>query len=201
MLALLVTAAFLLSAPANAQEAVRTVIKCELYKNPDFSEVKAEIPQNAEVLLSGDVDENGFVQATYGNITGYVLARNLYRTSDIFGAQTVDVRVTSETFGSTVDIKEYPMESATVATLKDGTKVKKVIGGVEYGDYSEIIYEGKRAFVPTANITDGVTYYQTVVIILCVAAFVLLVCVAALIVYGKKRKAFEKRGQNDILQQ
>lgn len=186
--------------PAKAQETVRAAIKCPLYKNPDFSaEIVMEIPQNAEVITTGSVDNGGFVQTTYGNVTGYVQARNLYRTSDAIGSETITVRVTSEKLGALVEIKEFPMESKTIAALKDGTKVEKVIGGVEYGDYSEIIYEGKRAFVPTAYITDGVTYYQTVVIILCVAAFVLLVCAVAIIVYGKKHKIFEKRGKNGTL--
>lgn len=188
------------SVPASAQETVRAAIKCPLYKNPDFSaEIIAEIPQNAEVTPTGEVDVAGFIRTTYGNVSGYVLARNLYRTSDPLGSETVTVRVTSEKLGALVEIKEFPMESRTVASLKDGTKVQKVVGGVEYGDYSEIIYEGKQAFVPTANITDGVTYYQTVVIILCVAAFVLLVCSAAIVVYGKKHKIFEKRGKDGVL--
>lgn len=197
---LVFTVSFIAESPAAAQETVRAAIKCPLYKTPDFSaEILAEIPQNAEVTPTGEVDSAGFVRTTYGNVSGYVLARNLYRTADSIGSETVTVRVTSGKLGALVEIKEFPMESRTIASLKDGTKVEKVVGGVEYGDYSEIIYEGKRAFVPTENVTDGVTYYQTVVIILCVAAFVLLVCAAAIIVYGKKHKIFEKRGKDGVL--
>ncbi len=200
-LLLTVTAAVsgLFTTPANAKEAVRVAINCPLYKNAEFSEEFDLIPQNAEVSLTGDVDANGFIQVAYGTMEGYVLARNLYRTSDEIGTDTVTVRVTSEKIGTLVDIKKYPMESETIASLKDGTKVEKVVGGVEYGDYTEIIFNGERAFVPTVHITDGVTYYQTVVIILCVAAFVLLGCAVAIIAYGKKRKAIVKRGQNGVL--
>lgn len=200
LLTVLLCAASLFTASASAQETVRTAIKCPLYKDPDFSaEIRIEVPQNAEVALTGEEDGNGFIQATYGTLTGYILARNLYRTPDVIGTDTVTVRVTSERLGALVDVKEYPMESQTVASLKDGTKVEKVVGGVEYGDYTEIIYNGKSAFIPTANITEGVTYYQTVVIILVVAALALLGCAVALIIYGKKRKAIAKRGQNGIL--
>lgn len=200
LLTVSVCAVSLFGAPASAQETVRTAIKCSLYKDADFSaEIRIEIPQNAEVALTGEEVENGFIQVTYGTLTGYVLNRNLYRTEDEIGTDTTVVRVTSEKLGALVDVKEYPMESDTVASIKDGTKVEKVVGGVEYGDYTEIIYNGKRAFIPTANITEGVTYYQTVVIILVVAAMALLGCAVALIVYGKKRKDIVKRGQNGVL--
>lgn len=199
LLTVIATAAGLFTAPAVAKEAIRVAIDCPLYKNAEFSEEFELIPQNAEVSLTGDADANGFVQVAYGTMEGYVLARNLYRTSDEIGTETVTVRVTSAKIGSMIDIKKYPMESETIATLKDGTRVDKVVGGVEYGDYTEIIFNGERAYVPTVNITDGVTYYQTVVIILCVAAFVLLGCAVAIIAYGKKRKAIMKRGQNGVL--
>lgn len=199
LLTVIASAVGLFTAPASAKEAIRVAINCPLYKNAEFSEEFEIIPQNAEISLTGEADENGFVQVAYGTMEGYVLARNLYRTADEIGTETVTVRVTSEKIGAMIDIKKYPMESDTIATLKDGTKVEKVVGGVEYGDYTEIIFNGERAFVPTVNVTDGVTYYQTVVIILCVAAFVLLGCAVALIAYGKKRKAIVKRGQNGVL--
>lgn len=198
LIAIIVVGSLLVGPVAYALEDTRILVECQLFSaGNSSSEVKLILPQNAKVIPTGKtaVDANGlsFTEITYGNIAGFVATRNLYQTENTIGNKTVKAKITTKTIGETVAIYKYPMESDIVANLKDGTHIEKIIDGVEYGDYVEILYNNSRAYVKSTNVTEGLTYYQTIAVVLSVVAFALICIAVGLFIYGKRLKASKEK--------
>lgn len=142
-----------------------------IFEDSDFdSSIVFYIPQNASVIIIEDeftIDNTSWQKVQYGSYIGYVDASMLYQTENQTNLSVEQIKATSDKMGEKIKIYEAnSAESDVITKVNDGTKLKKVINDIDYGNFYEISYNDKRAFIKKDNTTTGLTYNQKIALII-----------------------------------
>lgn len=185
---------FVASAPIDSDSSVyKTILpSTPIFKEADInSEVLESIPQNAPVEIIDEVfvNEEKWVKVKYTAYEGYMLFSSLYLSAQNGDYSVRHMTVISRAMGSDVALYEsHYGDAEAVATVHDGEKVKLILNGVDYGDFSYIEYDGEFYFIETAHITDGLGYNQRLaVIISCTFGGILVVVIIGVILIRKRK--------------
>ncbi len=167
----------------------RALTPTKLYNAMSFdSETKIDIPQNQSFDTCTKINDYWYQVSVLGQ-SGYVDARAVYSTSTTWEPSYKTMKVDAGGFDEEVNLYYYPyMDSKVYTTLKDNVELEVAEGGVDYGDFAQVKYEGKTYYILNKDITTSLTYSQIVAIILGIVGGILLLTLAFLLIYGFRLK-------------
>ncbi len=165
------------------------LVPTALYKEADFSsEILANVPKNQVLTDVEKVDDNWWRVTVYGK-TGYMDNSAIYETTTNWQGKYTTMRVNAGGFSQAVNVYYYPTtDSAVYTTLKDNVKLEVAVGGVDYGEYTEIKLDNNKYYIMSEDLTTGLTYSQIVAIILGVIGGILVIALVFLLIYGFRLK-------------
>lgn len=163
-----------------------------LYENYDFSSrILAVMPQNAVVTIRGEsFTDSGYEwqKITYNNITGYVLASDLFQSKTIQDYSVTKAKARSSKMG--LDIPLYGSNDASaeaILDIHDGAGINVMVSEVDYGEFYMVEYEGTEYFALKKNISFSLSYNESLALIIGGSAL-FAAAVAAVAVSAVKRK-------------
>lgn len=177
----------------SLEEDLRAVEDCPVYEEKNSAgEIIYTLPKNQKVTVKATetVDSVTWykIETTAGD--GYVEASRLYNYRPPVVYTYRAARASAQKAGDSIYLYSEPGGEA-VETVYDGASITVI---EEQGEYSVILYQNKKYYIKSENVSAGLTYYQrTALIIGCVAlAAVSLICILAYInknkVSGKVKK-------------
>jgi subtilase family serine protease len=87
------------------------------------------------------------------------------------------------------EIKIYDINSENgnvIATVKDGTKLQRIVSDIDYGDFYEISFNNQRAFVQKKHATHSLTLNQKTALIVGAVTLAVIAAVFALIMFIRR---------------
>ena len=181
------------AAPVGTQYTYKAVMNFSLYETTDLtSAVLVSVPQNAIVELSGNpvvVDGKEWQKIVYSGLTGYTYLDNLYLSSKNDNFAFVVGKAKSVYMGQSIPLYSVHDEQAEpVRYMNDGENLRVVVDNVSYGAFAKIEYDGEYYFIRSENVTNGLSFNQTLALIILGVVFVLTVVVVSVVVVLKRRK-------------
>ena len=198
-----VLVAFIASAYTFTEYNARLIIATPLYREADFNSdiVLEEIQGNEIIEIKEEKFKNSkgelWQKIVYNKIyEGYIPYGYIYFSTNNLGYTVQVVKAKSMHIGQKINVYSYyDNDSEIISILTDGEKINLVVEQSKtYGDFSKIIVlkdgKGEIGFVKTENITAGLSYNQTLAIILAggLTAILIIVSITIVIVMRKKRK-------------
>lgn len=195
--------AFIASAYTYSGFSARLIISTPLYKEADFNSEKIleEIQSNEIIEIREENFKNSkgelWQKIVYNNVyEGYIPYGYIYFSTNNIGYTVQVVKARSMHIGEKINVYSYyTNDSEIIHTFTDGEKINLVVEqSKDYGDFSKVIIlkdgKGEIGFVKTENITAGLSYNQTIAIILTggLVAILIIVGITVAIVMRKKRK-------------
>ncbi len=166
----------------------RALVPTKLYSSMDFETAIADIPQNQAFSDVEQIDDSWYKVTVFGK-TGYVDKRAIYSTTTDLDFSYTTMRVDAGGFDTEVSLYYYPTQDSEIyTTLKDNVQLEVAEGGIDYGDFSAVKYDGGIYYIMDQDITTGLTYSQIVAIILGVIGGILVVTLVFLLIYGFRLK-------------
>lgn len=166
-----------------------------LYADSDLgADILIRIPQDAAVEIEGDpvmVGDVEWQRVSYTSLDGYVVKSALYRSLKNDSYDVVIAKASAQKMGEDIYLYDTHLEGAPVAaTLNDGEKLRIIDNGIDYDGYLYVEYDGGYYFVRSEYVTTGLSYNETLAVIIA-ASFVGAVIIAAVIVFAVRKR---KRG-------
>ena len=195
--------AFIASAYTYSGFSARLIISTPLYKEADFNSEKIleEIQSNEIIEIREENFKNSkgelWQKIVYNNVyEGYIPYGYIYFSTNNIGYTVQVVKARSMHIGEKINVYSYyTNDSEIIHTFTDGEKINLVVEqSKDYGDFSKVIIlkdgKGEIGFVKTENITAGLSYNQTIAVILTggLIAILIIVGITVAIVMRKKRK-------------
>lgn len=183
--------------PAYADDATY----CALYEGVSVyaacdrsSEVIVTLTLNQEVTVSATetVGSVTFYKVSVGDIVGYSEATKMYKKYNASSYTVALARATRTAESEAIIVYSLPRDdSETVTVLSDGTVLDVVS---QYDDYFYVVQvDGANCYVKAENVTTGLTYYQTIAVV--VGAVTLAAIAAIILIQNFTRKSSRtKRG-------
>lgn len=164
-----------------------------IFEAPDFnSTIIFSIPKNAQVIVLEEatiINNIPWVKVQYGSYEGYVNSNDLYTTNDGVSYTMSYIKATSSKMGETIHIyKSNSTESQVITSVKDGTKLLRVVSDIYYGDFYEISYNEERAFIQKKNATSSLTYNQKTALVIGAATLIVIALMFLLIRFIRKNR-------------
>ena len=180
------------AAPAGTRYTYKAVLGFSLYESADLtSTVLVSVPQNAQVEPLGDpvtVDGKVWQRVVYSGLTGYTYSDNIYLSNKNDNFVFVVGKAKSAFMGQPIALYTVHDENAEpVRYMNDGENLRIVSDNVSYGSFSRIEYDGSYYFVRTENVTTGLSFNQTLAVII-LGSVVGATCIVVLIVVLTKRR-------------
>lgn len=164
-----------------------------IYAQADFdSDILFKIPRNAQVIVLEQpttINNIDWIKVQYGSYYGYVNNADLYQTEEEVTYSLSYIKATSTKMGQPIIIySANSIQSQVVDTVKDGAKLIKINSDVDYGNFYEIRYNDKRAFIEKSHATTSLTYNQKTALIIGSAALAVIISMFVLIKFIKKSR-------------
>lgn len=162
-----------------------------IFEEPDFdSAILFTIPRNASVLLVEEefvLDNIRWQKIKYGSFEGYADASSLYVSFQEPSFTVKHIKATSLKMGQEIKIYDINSENGNViATVKDGTKLQRIVSDIDYGDFYEISFNNQRAFVQKKHATHSLTLNQKTALIVGAVTLAVIAAVFALIMFIRR---------------
>ncbi len=197
VIAVLMTALFLCAAAPNTQSTYKAILKDTLlYKEPDLSsEVLVKIPQNALVELNGNritVNSKAWQPVKYTSFEGYVTAEGaLYSSLKNDAYDVLLAKATTKKMGNSVALyKTHSENYPAKVSVHDGERLCIVQDGIDYGNFVMVEYDNEYYFVLKENVTTGLSYNQTLGVIIAVCFVVVIIGVIVTVFFVRRKKRF-----------
>ena len=194
---LFVVFCLLSGAAATIDYTAKTIMDIPLYKEASYNSEKVLeiIKQNEPLDIVGEtvIDENGvsWIKVVYNSYyEGYIPSAYLYLKPGAEDYDIIVVKATGKSMSDEIKIyRHYDENSEVVAVLHDGEKINLIEEQDEiYGDFRKVVYNGEFCFVKAENITTGLTYNQTLAVIISCGLVAIIICVVLLSVYVSRKK-------------
>ncbi len=184
------------STPAENNTTFKTIYpSTNLYTTSSLqSEVLITIPQNVIVTVINEPfyqNEILWQEVDYEKYNGYVLYNNLYVSMQNDTYTIKIVKATSANMGKDILLYESHDTNSQSIAISDGTKLNLIVNDIDYGIFSKVEYEGKAYYVVTAEITNGLSYNQTLAVII-VSALCGVILIIALVIIIKRKNRLKK---------
>lgn len=184
------------STPTEYNFTIKTIYPASnLYADSSLQgQVLIVLPQNATIVAVGEPfyqNDIRWQQAEYEGYNGFILYNNLYVSLQNDTYTIKIVKALSPKMGQGIllyDSHDFASEHIAVC---DGTKLNLIINDIDYGQFSKVEYNGKAYYVESAHITSGLSYNQTLSLII-VSAFAAVVLFIVLALVISKRKKLKK---------
>lgn len=181
------------STPPLDQSVIRTIHpKTNLYTTASLqNNVVIILPQNAFVTLIGEPfyqSELLWQEINYEQYNGFVLYNNLYVSlrNDTYSMRIV--KATSKAMGQEIALYVTHDITSEHITVCDGTKLNLIVTDIDYGNFSKVEYLGNTYYVISTEITSGLSYNQTIAVIISSALCGAVLIAVFLTVIIKKSK-------------
>lgn len=200
LVAIVMTALFLCAAAPVKEYTYKVILPdTPLYAEADLnSEVLIKIPQNVAVELDPDKPSFEAKNVTwqpvkYTNLEGYVVKEAIYASLKKDNYDVLLAKAKSKKMGESVLLYGTHSENfPSMITVHDGERLCIIQDGVVYGDddnFYKVEFNNEYYFVLKDNVTTGLSYNQTigVIIVVCFAVVIAAVILTVFLVRRKKR--------------
>lgn len=154
------------------------------------SEILHYLPQNEEIEKIGDIvvaDNIEWQKIRFGGTEGWINSDNLYEYVGKWNVTAENVKAKSKSTGEKINLYAINVvTSSPVLTVKDGTKLRRIDNGIDYGDFYLVYFDDAPYYVEKSYTTTGLSTNELIAIIV-VSCAVALGIAAFFIVYAIKR--------------